>query len=250
VEFNIGSKNTTQKIEVKEGGTVIINPQQFNTVSEKKQLKQIISSAPKEGYLFVEEQSKQLIEDFKRKDIAKETQDILNFLKDKIPIRDISIWRAALYVRQCYLEKKDVAQLKEDIVKKYGVYGANITNLCTAEYFSDLFKPLYEKLCDSAKDEPQAKKYFKEFYIKFVTEEPSTIFVHKYMTPAKLKEEIEKKIQYGTRLLRIHGIGDKNVQKIKVSIKEIEGTYKNKITGIHQDLESNKVITITFTFSK
>lgn len=63
-----------------------------------------------EDYALLEENAKARMEDFEKADKSSETQNILKFLKQKIPVDDLNIWRAALYLKNKY-----ESTLKEEV---------------------------------------------------------------------------------------------------------------------------------------
>ena len=218
IEYNVSSNNLD------------INPPKLEQ-REKERLKKLFSLALEEDYIFLKSDSKTTIEDFKTKDISSDTQQVLQFLRPKIPPEDLNIWRAALYLKSYFKpsEKEKTKLLKYEIMQRYGDKGKNIANLCTAGYFEDVLKPLYKSLMDNCEDEEVAKGRFKKIYERIVNELPFTVFVSQHMKVEEIKSQVLIKRQYGIKYINIHGIGKDNIRKIKEVIAYLEDCEEYKI---------------------
>ena len=154
----------------------------------------------------------------------------MKFLAEMIPDEDLKIWRAALYMRHLFEQRKDIAKLKSDITEKYGEKGKNITNLCSAGYIENLLIPNYESLKEVFKEEETIRKHFSKLYSLVVYELTITVFVHFAMKEDEIKQQIldkiEQNMKYGIKFLNIHGIGKSNVKKINEIIDELEDRVK------------------------
>ncbi|MBA7514455.1 hypothetical protein ES705_06484 [subsurface metagenome] len=223
-EVHINSNNVSKKIECNEGNkTLNINLQELES-GERKKVKQIINSAVKdEDCLLLEDKSKKIIDDFKLKDKKSENQEILNYLKDKIPPDDHKALRASLYLREKFREGGDVSHLKRDIMEKYGERGKNISNLCTAGYFENWIIPLYGEM---SKEPDFTLDEFLKVYNIVIKEAAFSVFVHREMSGGEVKKAILGKIEtsekYNIKFTNIHGIGKSNVKKIRNVIMELE----------------------------
>lgn len=242
--LNINSNNRNKKVELNDSSKqVTINLQKLNQ-EEKEKLKSIISSAVQEDKILLEQKPKAIIEEFSSEDKSDETQKIISFLRPLVPSADIIIWRASLYMRKHFKErKKDVADLKAEISQRHGTRGNNIANLCTAGYLETILLPLHEALKEAEGDEEKTKERFRNLYTSIIADLPFTIFVSSRMK----EEDIEKKImdkmtrnlKYGTKFLNIHGIGRNNIAKIRETISKIEEKHPSVNKTIS---EENKII--------
>lgn len=216
---------------------------------EKEALKSTLSSAIGDGQTILQEESKVLIEDFKTKDGSPDTKRILEYLRPKIPTKDIPIWRAALYLKKCFEEGEKIGNLKSDISTKYGERGRNIANLCSANYLETWFMPTYDLLEKNLKDPNEAMKKFRPLYFNMVEQLPFTIFVSGQTKEEEIKELIESKaernLKYGIKFLNIHGIGERNIKRIYDAINHIKKKYKNAVTSI---TDENNIIFVRIEF--
>ncbi|MDD2680266.1 MAG: hypothetical protein PHO03_05675 [Candidatus Omnitrophica bacterium] len=178
-----------------------------------------------EERILLQDKCKDTIEEFRSQEKLAETQERLRFLDKKIPLEDLNIWRAALYLRHCYTTKglkQKVGAIKYQIMQKFGDKGRNIANLCTAGYLEEWLMPAYEKLKETLADEDLAKLEFGKIYSNLVNQLPFTIFVSHVMSRDELKKEILRRKEFGIAFVNIHAIGDINVLKVKAVTVEIE----------------------------
>ncbi len=225
-EIHIFSDNTGPKYEYHNHKKITINvSEKVLGKKESSQLKQLLKSA-EAGTLLLEENSKKLLDDFSAVDQEKENRELLKYLKDKIPVGDLQVLRAALYIKNVFERGEKVGELKLQIMQRYGSRGKNISNLCTAGYFTSLIKPLYEEM---SKYPDFALGKFQEAYDVIVTEQPFAVFVSQQMSERELRTEVERKMvinkKYGIRYLNIHGIGEDNVSKILRLLRSMEDKF-------------------------
>lgn len=230
IQINSNNKTVTKIIN----NYLIVNPNNLKTKNKEK-LSQIIKKyiSEDEGYI-IQESSQKLLEDFIAVDNKKSNQDIVDFFRNKIPVDDLEALRASLYLRD--IKERDastisVDKIKWDIYQKFGKRGRNIANLCTANYFEDLFKPLYKEL--ELQPDFSIEK-FRDKYEKLVNEVPFAVFANKVQTEAELKKEILTKMnrnkKYGIHSLNLHAIGRENVRKIENVLKVISDEILNVVT--------------------
>lgn len=238
VTININCNNQTNKY--------VYNPEQkildvdLNqlTPTEKLQFREMMKEAQEEGQILLETKSAELVQDFKIKNASLDIKQQLDFLQQVVPLKDFRIWRAALYIRARFFERKDITFLKDDIVRKYGQKGKNITNLCTAGYVDSLLKPNYDFLKEHLRVEEDLKKQFEMLYELVVYQLTVTVFVHSMMRKEEIKTEILNKIaqnfKYGIKFLNIHGLGQENLKKINEVVLELEADEEitPKITNV------------------
>ncbi|MFA6431837.1 MAG: hypothetical protein WCV91_05635 [Candidatus Margulisiibacteriota bacterium] len=195
-----------------------INPTKLSE-EDREEIRGFIRSELENGATLLETSSEEMIGQIKKEESTEETERLLNFLRDKIPSQDLSVWRASLYLRSLYRanKKENVQEIKDQIIERYGDRGRNIANLCSANYLEDFFIPLYDSYSGEAK-----KEAFVETYDDIVTNHPFSIFVNAQMTKSGLEEEIVSRKKYGIKLLNIHGIGKSNIKIINEVITKIE----------------------------
>ncbi len=252
--ININSNNHNEKIDYDSTKKIIAVNLQKLSLEEKEKFREVLVEAKDQGQIILQDKSANLIHSFKDEDSSSDTEPILEFLKKVVPVEDLKIWRAALYIRALFKERKDITELKGDIVAQYGQKGKNITNLCSAGYIENLLIPNYEYLKENSSDEEATKEQFDVLYALVVKQLMVTVFVHLKMDEDEIKEQIVRKIEqnlkYGIKFLNMHGIGKSNLDKINETVSELEYTYKEKdISIINKTVKQDRNITfIRFEF--
>lgn len=234
--IHILSDNKSEKVVINDNKKIqIININIPSlTPQETARLKPILKELIQDENILLEADANKLIGDFKQVDGREENRELLEYFKGKLDYRDIEILRASLYLKSVYERGESVSQLKQDIMNRYGDRGRNISNLCSAEYFTSQIKPLYEEMYAQPSFSPEE---FLKIYEIIVTESPYAIFINARMTQEEVKREVLNKInlgkKYGVKYLNIHGISKDNVDKITHLLKELTPTLAQapEITG-------------------
>ena len=232
LNIQIHSNNaTSEKMRVlDEGKSLEIN---LNNLSdhEKEEIKPLLSDMVNEGMILLGEESKERIEDIELKERSDDEQSVLSFFKDKIPHDDFTALRSAYYLKKRFEEgadRKEIAGLKSDIIKKYSRRGRNISDLCSSGYFEKLIKPLYIEISN---DPDFSDDRFLEVYDLIVAEGILTIFVSEGMSSDQVIIETETRIrrnkQYGLNRVHLHGIGRENITTIRMAIVDLKEKYQN-----------------------
>ncbi len=206
-----------------------VNIANFNPKEVKELLKEFIDE---DGILLLDK-SKKGIEEFALEEQVPENAATINLLTKIVPPEDLNIWRAALYLRFCFLKKMlmAVTKIKFQIVQTHGAKGRNIANLCSAGYIEEWLIPTFNALRDTL-GENEGKKAFLNIYSLIVNQMPFTIFVCQPMTPDNLRQEINDRKKYGLDFVNIHAIGEDNIKKVKPVIAAIEkDSYKEDQQG-------------------
>jgi|SRR3990167_9894247 len=243
LHIKIASDNKSKKIEYHDNRQVIIlgNLNKKELDGTKNYLKKLVFE---KKIPILEEETKKLFEDIAVEDRNPKNQEILEYFQGKLPTSDLEILRAALIIKSKYKKGEPVSHLKEDIVLQYGIRGRNIANLCTADYFETLIKPLYE---ETIKNKLPFVKFAARYEI-IVMQYPFAVFVSSRMTYPKLKSELQRKIiinkTYGITKINIHGIGKNNVKKIYKLLDELRSKFSQS-----PEIDSGKnFITATIYF--
>jgi hypothetical protein len=212
----------------------------------KKELTSLLPSAIDDGMILLEDNTQKLILELKQGEQQQDIRIVLDFLKPKISQEDLNIWRAALFMRDCYRknDKTKTQRLKYQIMQKYGDKGRNITNLCTAEYVEKFLMPLHADLAVSHPDD--AGRIFLKFYDLLVDKLPFSVFVCSKMSKIDIIVEIEHKKRYGVKVIYIHGIGAANIDKIRDAIRDLEHNSECEIEKKWE--EENKTVVASIRF--
>lgn len=241
--ITIKSNNTSKGVEYnEESKSFFINLEKLSP-AQKEEVKQILREAVKEDdKVLLEQKSEELIQDFTLNENSKKAQSLLSYWKGKIPHDDFEALRASLYIRKLFQEGVShnvIYKLKGDILKKYGPRGVKISNICSSEYFETMLQPLYEEM---KKDPDFSNEKFIEKYDIIINEAAFAVFINGSMTVDVVKSVIQAKIQrnlkYGIKFVNIHGIGKRNVIKIREALSYIEDRYHN----IDKYIEENEDI--------
>jgi hypothetical protein len=242
----ICTSNTKKTVEHKEN-KLYLNLKKFS-FEEQEQLKSIIKQAELEEVLILKNKSKNTINnilEFKNNEVNLNTYDKL---KNIIPKEDSEILKQALYLRHEFENGKSIHSYKSEITAKYGRKGTNICNLCTKKYFEEWIIPIYESLKENINDEDLLQKKFNNIYEIIVLKNTFTIFVHHNMKISDISHQIEKRINYGNKIIHVHGMGKENVKKIRESLEKINKKYNFIKTS--EEAESNNIITVYISINK
>ena len=233
--FNINvtyNSNCNNKYD-KKTQTFHINPSQIS----KEQSKHLLNYFIESGVPILEEKSEKLLEDFCKKEKKEDSRELLSYFLNKIDQNDYNALRASLYVRDLFdMHSDGVESLKNEIIMKWGDRGRNICNLCSARYFENYIRPMYEYF---EKHDDGINK-FKVAYETIVTQLPFSVFINRHMK----KEHIEKVIldkmkarKYGIKEFNVHALGKMAIKNIREVLDDIGA--KGEITFEITHQESN-----------
>jgi hypothetical protein len=237
---NNKSCNSNKPIFIDEKtNSLLIN---INTLStaQKRQLKKAFKN---KEICFIEKKTNTSINKLKKVLKLSENEKLLNFYKNKIPNSDLEILRASFYIKKAFENRDDISYFKNDIYKKYGQRGINITNLYTAGYYDNWIKKIYTTMQGMSNF---SKEKFDNIYEKIVLNVFFIIFVSKKMDENNIIAEVEYKLKYGTNIIHIHGIGRKNIDTINKCLVVIRKKYEVKKLNI---FEENNIISVELYFN-
>jgi len=187
------------------------------------------------------------IEDIQTHENKAAVKQEIEYFRGILPTMDLTILRACFYLKKVNDEntrQRDVAQLKSQIVRNYGKRGANMANLCTANYFETWIIPLYKEIATTTADKMNAAGKFREIFNTIIEELPRTVFVSQTMSSADLQKQaiykLEKIKSYGTAFLSIHALGKANVNKVRSVLPVIEQQFPDIAKNISE--EGNRII--------
>jgi len=252
IKFNLLSNiNISVNVDKSDKRKVVLNLPNKKAIEltdkESKKLFKLLPQAVEDGYTLLEEKFDTKIQSYKKIISSNDNQKIIEYFKGKIPLLDLPILKASLYLKSLLDKGKKTWNIKKEIILCYGKRGKNISNLCSAGYFETWIKPLYEKMAESPNFE---KKDFIQIYNEIVENSPFALFVSSGMKSSEIKKALLDKVKtisnYGIRQLNIHGIGDKNMTKIRETIKDIP-ELKNFDREI---VEKNNIIVVKLIKNK
>ena len=122
----------------------------------------------------------------------------LLFFKDILTPFDLNVLRDSLFLRNEFINGRNISSLKRDILMAYGERGNIISNLCSAGYFEEVMIPLYNS----------SQKEYYSFYDLAVDRAVKAFFVNSGMTVSKITQEIERRVasahSSGLKSINIH----------------------------------------------
>ena len=189
----------------------------------KKCLSDLAKAQFDKGGLYESETQKELNNLYNYQKSNDDDNRILAFFKPIIPEDDCQALEVSLYLKKKFGEHKfdEVKKIKEDIRRRFGDRGNNISNLCTAGYFDNFFSTLYEN---------SDEKKFRELYEVIVSKAAMAIFVHNQMDASQINLELERKIKisqkYRLPFIHLHGIGQHNIKIIENWVKDNKDALK------------------------
>ncbi|MBI4981237.1 hypothetical protein HZC30_06830 [Candidatus Woesearchaeota archaeon] len=228
VKINITSSNCYNRTNIaasnKESYLIDKGEGDFNLLwdkippDKKPEIKQIVQSyISEEGNKLLMGETSELLDNlyqYNQNNIN--DKQVLNFFKNNIPFNDLEALESALFLRFKFRKGEDIKKLKADIRSRFGDRGNNICNLCTAGYFEEFLIPLYNS----------SRESFDQLYELIITNFLLAIFVHQGMEQDEVKTEIDRKIKaskkYGIKFVHIHGIGERNINKIRECVTDNE----------------------------
>lgn len=160
----------------------------------------------------------------------------LQFFKNILSNNDLLALRDSLFLRNEYLNGRNISGLKSDISYAHGERGNIISNLCSAGYFEEVMIPLYN----------ESKKSFFEFYDLAVDRGVKALFVNSKMSVGDITKEIERRLisahSSGLKSINIHGIGERNVKNIKKTLTKVIDKTKSNFLRKNIVEETNVII--------
>lgn len=212
-----------------------ISPENFAELSKNPSLsnellstiQQYISSGG--DYVFSDTNNVKNLEKVSNVIYDRSRQPLLEFIQKVIPKQDKGLWISALAIRTAN-SMDEVKKIKLDMIYSAGHRGANIANLCNAQYLESKIIPLYNKFFEL----PNGLETFLASYERIVSYPVFAVFVGETQSQAEILEEIRTKIamllkggdQYQ---LDVHGINVTNVNRIKKLLPTITSEYEGDI---------------------
>lgn len=228
------SDNTRNHYQDNRVININIYPDVLKPLEREKLIDEIKYAINEGNQTLLRENAQKRIEDFRKEEQEKDSIQITNFFRGKVPEKDLTIIRGALYIRQCFKRGENIGDLKLDVMLKHGERGKNIVNLCTAGYFEEYIIPFYDVVLKQKGNEEEALKAFHCYFDRVANELPFTIFVRQDRTPEYVIEEVKRKVEYGTKFVNIHGIGEHNVKTVYEAIAQL-GELPNFESSVEQE---------------
>ena len=201
--------------------------------TDQENVKKIVDMYKDEGYTFIEDNAHRLIEEIEQSEM--EHREILGFFKGKLSDEDFKILRLSAYIKTNFDRHKPIDESIRELTARFGDRGKTISHLYSSGYFESHFKPLYEALSESEDFKPEQ---YLGVFDDLVRDFPYAIFVSKYTSEEELETRIrntmERNKKYGMKILKIHGIGKENVEKIKRTIVKFSSDTNIRINYVER----------------
>jgi hypothetical protein len=229
--------NVDKSVHV-EGDTLHINPSRL-VGKQKRGLKKALREEMflEAGAVINQDYEPTIVEALKS---LPSKQDIAKKLTPIIPPGDVPLFRACLFLRRQFEAGANIADLKNQITRRYGTRGSNFANLCSSGYLETWFWPLYEELLRANPGDPAAATaQFQIHYKRIVNDLPWTEFVSAAASAATatahIVDKMSRNITNGVRYLNIHGLGAANMRKIESILPEIERKTRALVAKMEKD---------------
>lgn len=105
-------------------------------------------------------------------------------------------------------------QLLKQLEKNHPKDGKKVYNLMSCKYFDEIIIPFIDVFRNQGKQDEHIRR-FREFYDGILKFFPIAIFVGNETTVEGLTEEIKKRLKLDVPFIRIHTVGDYNIEKIE-----------------------------------
>lgn len=222
ISVNIHSNNNSVREDFlydREKGSLEIYLEKLR-LGKREEVDRLIEEYYREKEILLEKNSSKLLHKLYRYNRENKGNQTLNFFKLLIPKEDFEALEVSMYLRDVYSRGEEIARLKQDITRRFGDRGNNISNLCTAGYFEEFLMPLYNS----------SKERFEELYEFVISKSVVAVFVHSGMKQDQIPSEISNRLQisvrYGLKFIHIHGIGKHNISVIKRSLEEQQNFFE------------------------
>jgi hypothetical protein len=220
-----------------QGSTVIIDPDGL-AGKQKRALKKIIPELLDKSGAIVSASNTATVDEVL--EALPSIHSASKNLASIIPLSDVPLLNACIYLRLKFDNGECVEALKTQIMRVYGTRGGNFANLCSAGYLETWFVPLYEELLRVYPDNPSmAKAMFLIHYKTILNESPWTEFVSAAASASKvtahIADKMKRNLTNGVRYMNIHGLGERNVKKIEAVILEIEKQIGAVVVRMEKD---------------
>lgn len=210
-------------------------------LSDKPLILELIKKTYNDGELVWKYSKNEALHSYGKFSQESKANDILQLFSKILSKDDFDALKMSFYVRDLSKKKIPIHTHKMDIKDRFGDRGVNICNLCSAGYFENELKSLYDH--DTVPE-------FNKYYELVVGKKARALFVHSGMSVHDIETEVlvmvDKAIKYHMSDFRIHGIGKLNVACIKkfVSERTEEDKENYEIRQVYDDVNAIEYMVI------
>jgi hypothetical protein len=223
-----------QEIEV-DGETVIeLNLDAFSEEGKRELLDEIIPTEADQGRFFKHEQEQEFeIAEEARKD--EKTNEILEYFSSYLSSRQLKLLRRSQSIRIAweredrYTPRRTIQKWKNDLKQQFGDSANIVSNFCSSGYYDE--GGVLRHIMDDISSEYEDPEQIQGEYEEIVLEHPFVVYVGRYDTPERVKEQARKRISeydshiYTIPYIDIRAQGRDNRQTAKQALERLEGEF-------------------------
>ena len=251
---NARSKKQTFKNVVKTKGQssvvqniLVVNLPNVGSSEQNQVLGELLERFNKGEVFFIDDEKRRLAASVQAAESSTENGELVKYFEGKLRQTDWQIFRTGLYTHYLIEQAMPTSEIRDAVIRTYGLRGRNILNLAAAGHFASHIRPLYEEL---AKEPGFSNEVFYEEFERILVEMPFAIFVNAATDAQKLLEMIKERVQQAKsysvekRRLYIHGWG--------LHVKTIEGCLDKLDSSLKANVSKRKgvveIIDVTLEF--
>lgn len=233
----VHDESQTQNITIN-GDVLLINTAGKITRSEQRAVYKLVRTLQQNAGSVLLEETRERFDELQAVESDATTQKLEDYFRPILSSSDMRIFRACCLLRRRHESGGSVDALKQDIVRTYGPRGRSLANLCTAKYFENWFKPLYEAL--QKRNPETAVTDFQRIYDDIVEKLPWTIFVPRNLSAEDVAEQVVARLlTYRMGFVLVHGLGAANTATIRDVCDIVRSQYpeiKNSDISSQEDI--------------
>ena len=236
-----------QEIEVS-GETVIeLNLDAFTEEGKREILDEVIPTEADQGR-FLKHEQEQEFEAAERARKDEKTNEMLDYFSSYLSSPQLKLLRRSQSIRIAwetenrYTPRRTMQKWKNDLKQQFGDSANIVTNFCSSGYYDKggVLRHIMEDLSAEYEEPQQIQKE----YEKIVLEHPFVVYVGRYDTPKKVKEQARTRIsEYDSHVYKIPYIdiraqGHDNRQTAEQALEQLEEEFTTfPVEAIEDDRE-------------
>jgi hypothetical protein len=240
IKNTVKGKNNTQN-------NLTLNLGKLSSKEKKELIGLLQSSFDEGGVIYVDDDSKRLVDSVKAAEGDSDNGDIVAYFKDKLNTQDWQLLRSGLYISYLVKQGMPTQNIRKSVIDTYGERGKNLLNLASSGHFSTHIKPLYEEL---SKAPNFSQSMFYDELERILKEMPFAFFVNSRANPQGLCDVVNDKIEQAKlyavkeKKIYLHGWGP-NVKTIEDCLDMLDDSLR---IVINKRKEVVEIIDVTIEF--
>jgi hypothetical protein len=223
-----------QEIEV-DGETVIeLNLDAFSEEGKREILDEIIPTEADQGRFLKHEQEQEFeVAEQARKD--EKTNEILDYFSSYLSSHQLKLLRRSQSIRIAweredrYTPRRTMRKWKNDLKQQFGDSANIVSNFCSSGYYDE--GGVLRHIMEDLSSEYENPEQIQEEYEEIVLEHPFVVYVGRYDTPERVKEQARTRISeydshaYTIPYIDIRAQGRDNRQTAEQALERLEGEF-------------------------